>query len=241
MNKSSQARGQENPATRALVISTLAFTVCFAVWTIFSIIGVRIKDELALTDTQFGLLIGMPILTEQPRACGAGHGRPLRWAAGLPQRCSAACIATFLLAFAQTYAQMLLAAGVGRPAGRSQSASPMSRASIRPAGGAPHSASSASAMSAPPSKFAAPFVLLAGGWQEVALIWAAVLGVMALVFWFATEDDPVIRERRIHGEPAPRSGRVRTAGRISASGASLSTISSRSGRSWRWRCGCRAT
>ena len=29
---------------RALWMSTLAFTVCFAVWTIFSIIGVRIKS-----------------------------------------------------------------------------------------------------------------------------------------------------------------------------------------------------
>jgi NNP family nitrate/nitrite transporter-like MFS transporter len=42
-------------------------------------------------------------------------------------------------------------------------------------------------------------VLLAGGWQDVALIWASVLGFMAFIFWFGTEDDPVIRERRIHG------------------------------------------
>ena len=50
-------------ATQALSLSTIAFTVCFAVWTIFSIIGIRIKDELGLTETEFGLLIGMPILT----------------------------------------------------------------------------------------------------------------------------------------------------------------------------------
>src|SRR5690606_6136669 len=50
-------------AARALSMSTIAFTVCFAVWTIFSIIGIRIKGELGLTDTEFGLLIGMPILT----------------------------------------------------------------------------------------------------------------------------------------------------------------------------------
>ena len=41
---------------RALAMSTVAFTVCFAVWTIFSIIGVRIKDDLGLSETQFGLL-----------------------------------------------------------------------------------------------------------------------------------------------------------------------------------------
>ena len=49
--------------TRALTNSTLAFTVCFAVWTIFSIIGIRIKQELGLNDTQFGILVATPILT----------------------------------------------------------------------------------------------------------------------------------------------------------------------------------
>ena len=49
------------------------------------------------------------------------------------------------------------------------------------------------------TKFAAPFVLLAGGWQDVALIWASVLGFMAFIFWFGTEDDPVIRERLLNG------------------------------------------
>ena len=46
-----------------LGMSTVAFTVCFAVWTIFSILGVQIKQDLGLNDTQFGLLVGTPILT----------------------------------------------------------------------------------------------------------------------------------------------------------------------------------
>ena len=53
-------RGQQQTA---LWGSTFAFTVCFAVWTIFSIIGVQIKQELGLNDTQFGLLVATPILT----------------------------------------------------------------------------------------------------------------------------------------------------------------------------------
>ena len=48
---------------RALWFSTFAFTVCFAVWSIFAIIGIQIKKDLGLTDTQFGLLVGTPILT----------------------------------------------------------------------------------------------------------------------------------------------------------------------------------
>src|ERR1700733_11279729 len=53
----------ETTRERALWMSTVAFTVCFAVWTIFSIIGIRIKQELGLNETQFGLLVGTPILT----------------------------------------------------------------------------------------------------------------------------------------------------------------------------------
>ena len=37
--------------TSALVMSTVAFTVCFAVWTIFSIIGIQIKKDLGLSET----------------------------------------------------------------------------------------------------------------------------------------------------------------------------------------------
>src|SRR5689334_9303685 len=49
--------------TRALALSTFAFTVCFAVWTIFAIIGVQIKKDLGLSDFAFGLLAGTPILS----------------------------------------------------------------------------------------------------------------------------------------------------------------------------------
>src|SRR3546814_8623422 len=52
--------GQQN---KILGMSTLAFTVCFAVWTIFSIMGIRIKQDLGLSDAEFGLLVGTPILT----------------------------------------------------------------------------------------------------------------------------------------------------------------------------------
>ena len=49
--------------TKNLTVSTIAFTVCFAVWTIFSIIGIKIKQNLGLNDTEFGLLVATPILT----------------------------------------------------------------------------------------------------------------------------------------------------------------------------------
>ncbi|MGZ8228906.1 MAG: MFS transporter, partial [Burkholderiales bacterium] len=43
--------------------STLSFTVCFAVWMMFAVIGIPIKQDLGLNETQFGLLAATPVLT----------------------------------------------------------------------------------------------------------------------------------------------------------------------------------
>ena len=45
-------------AYSVLLVSTLAFTVCFTVWTMFGVIGIPIRRQLGLNNTQFGLLIG---------------------------------------------------------------------------------------------------------------------------------------------------------------------------------------
>ena len=52
------------------------------------------------------------------------------------------------------------------------------------------------------TKFFAPFVMVAYGWQMVAQVWAAGIAIMAVVFWFTTTDDPVLRARRARGEKA---------------------------------------
>src|SRR5512137_1725993 len=46
-----------------VVMSTLAFTVCFAIWMMFAVIGIPIKKMLDLNATQFGLLTATPVLT----------------------------------------------------------------------------------------------------------------------------------------------------------------------------------
>jgi NNP family nitrate/nitrite transporter-like MFS transporter len=57
----------------------LHLPMCFAVWTIFSIIGVQIKEELGLSDTEFGLLVGTPILTGSLIRLVSGYlGGPIR-------------------------------------------------------------------------------------------------------------------------------------------------------------------
>ena len=197
---------QDNAPARALAMSTIAFTVCFAVWTIFSIIGVRIKQELGLSETQFGLLVGTPILTGSLVRIVLGvwtdrfGGRLVYTATML-----AAAVATFLLAFAHTYTQMLIAAlGVGLAGGSfAVGVAYVSRFFPARKQGTALGIFGVGNVGAAVTKFVAPFVLLAWGWQSVALLWSAALVVMALVFWFTTGDDPVIRERRA-GRGAPR-------------------------------------
>ena len=43
--------------------STTAFTVCFMVWMMFAVIGIPIKENLGLNETQFGVLVALPVLT----------------------------------------------------------------------------------------------------------------------------------------------------------------------------------
>src|SRR5690625_3664774 len=50
-------------SNRMLWLSTIAFTLCFAVWTIFSIIGIEIRQELNLSEFEYGVLIATPVLT----------------------------------------------------------------------------------------------------------------------------------------------------------------------------------
>jgi NNP family nitrate/nitrite transporter-like MFS transporter len=192
---------------RALTLSTIAFTVCFAVWTIFSIIGVSLKAELGLSETQFGLLIGTPVLTGSLVRVFLGiltdrmGGRIVYTLTML-----AAALATFLLTFAQTYEQFLLAAlGVGM-AGGSFAVGVAYVSRFYPAGkqGTALGIFGVGNVGAAVTKFLAPFIMLAWGWQSVALIWAAALVVMAVVFWLTTEDDPVIVQRRKTGA-APKS------------------------------------
>src|SRR3546814_11193453 len=48
---------------KVLGASTISATACFAAWTIFSIIGLEAKVQLGLSETEFGLLVGVPILS----------------------------------------------------------------------------------------------------------------------------------------------------------------------------------
>ena len=196
-------RAQQNTA---LGMSTFAFTICFAVWTIFSIIGVRIQQELGLTDTQLGLLAGTPILTGSLVRILLGiwtdqvGGRVMYVITML-----LAAVATVLLSYATTYEMMLLAAlGLGLAGGSfAVGVAYVSKWYPPEQQGTALGIFGAGNIGAAVTKFVAPFVMVAMGWQWVALIWAAALAITAIVFWFTTEDDPELRQRRATGVRAP--------------------------------------
>jgi NNP family nitrate/nitrite transporter-like MFS transporter len=193
--------------SRALWMSTVAFTVCFAVWTIFAIIGIQIKQQLGLNETQFGLLVGTPILTGSLVRIFLGiwtdqyGGRRIYTVVML-----AAAVATFLLVYAHTYIQFLIAAlGVGIAGGSfAVGIAYVSRWFPPTKQGTALGIFGAGNVGAAVTKFCAPFVLVAYGWQTTAQVWAAGIGIMGVVFWFFTKEDPVELARRAKGE-RPRS------------------------------------
>jgi MFS transporter, NNP family, nitrate/nitrite transporter len=187
----------------ALWMSTIAFTVCFAVWTVFSIIGIQIKSDLGLNETQFGLLVGTPILTGSLVRIFLGiwtdqYGGRLVYTITM----LSAAVATWLLTYATTYPQMLIAAlGVGIAGGSfAVGIAYVSRWYPIEKQGTALGIFGAGNVGAAVTKFLAPFVLVAYGWHMVAQVWAVAIALMAIVFWFTTSDDPVLRARQARGE-----------------------------------------
>lgn len=192
---------------RALWLSTFAFTACFAVWMIFSIIGIQIKAQLGLNDTQFGLLIATPVLTGSLIRVFLGIWADQfggRRVLTLVMLCGAA--ATWLLTYAATYPQFLLAALFVGIAGGSFSVGVAYVSSWFPADrqGTALGVFGAGNIGAAVTKLLAPLVMVAAGWIMVAKLWAVGLAVAAVIFYLFTREDPALAGRRRSGaRPMP--------------------------------------
>ncbi|MDO9710809.1 nitrate/nitrite transporter [Paracraurococcus lichenis] len=191
--------------TRALWSSTAAFTVCFAAWTIFSILGIQAKRDLGLTDFQFGLLVGTPILTGSLIRLVLGI-----WADQYGGRrvfalvMLAAAAATWMLSYAYDYTTFLLAAlGVGIAGGSfSVGVAYVSKWYPKERQGTALGIFGAGNVGSAVTKFLAPSVMLAFGWHALAQIWAVALAVTAVLFFLTTKDDPDLAARRARGAQA---------------------------------------
>lgn len=189
--------------TGVLTAATLAFTACFAVWTIFSIIGIELKQNLALTETEFGLLLSTPILTGSLSRIFLGvwadqyGGRIVFFLLML-----ATSGAVWILTSAQTYPMLLLAAlGVGLAGGSfAVGIAYVSRWYSESQQGTALGIFGVGNVGAAITNFGAPYLLIAFGWVNVAKIYAVTLAVMAFIFWFTTSDDPTTKERKEKGQ-----------------------------------------
>jgi len=187
---------------RALGLSTLAFTVCFAVWTIFSIIGVKIKQDLGLSETQFGLLVATPVLTGSLSRVFLGiwtdqlGGRIM-----LPLQMLVTAISVWLLASVHTYSMFLMAAlGLGLAGGSFIiGIAYVSRWFPAKAQGTALGIFGAGNVGAAITNFAAPFLVIALGWEDTARVYAVVLVAMAVIFYLVAKEDPVRQKQKITG------------------------------------------
>lgn len=188
-------KGAQN---RALAISTFAFTLCFAVWTIFSIIGIKLKQDFGLSDTQLGLLMATPILTGSISRLFLGIWTDRfggRRVFSILMLITAACV--YLLTFATSYYLLLVGAlGVGLAGGGFIVGVTYTSAWFEPGKqGTALGIFGAGNVGAAITNFGAPFLLVALGWQNTALVYATVMAVMGVAFLFLAKEDPLASER----------------------------------------------
>ena len=180
---------------RVLVSSTFAFTICFAVWMIFAVLGIPIKAQLGLSETEFGLLAAMPVLTGSLVRVPLGiwtdryGGRPVFFVLML-----LAVVPIWLLSYATQYWQFLvLALFVGLTGGSFSVGTPyvarwFPRSKQGLAMGVFGAGNSGSAI----TKFVAPALIAAAGgaWVIVPQVYAVALLVTAILFWLFSASDP---------------------------------------------------
>lgn len=187
----------------ALGLSTLAFTICFAVWTIFSIIGVKIKQDLGLSETQFGILVATPVLTGSISRIFLGiwteqfGGRII-----FPLQMLTTAVACFLLSTVNTYSMFLVAAlGVGLAGGSFiVGVTYVSHWFPKSRQGTALGIFGAGNVGAAVTNFGAPFLVTSLGWEQTAQIYAVILAIMAVVFFLVARNDPLSATRRKAGE-----------------------------------------
>ncbi|MGB5065409.1 MAG: MFS transporter [Candidatus Competibacter sp.] len=183
-------------------MNTLAFAVNFAVWTMFSIIGIRIKQQLNLSETEFGLLVATPILT----------GSLVRLPLGILTDRFGGRIVFFIqmilvaipiygLAFATQYWQYLTLglfvglAGGSFATGIAYTSAWFSKERQGTAMGIFGAGNAGSAI----TNLVAPLLVVAYGWRMVPQVYSIAMLVMAVIFWFFTYPDPKTEERKKSG------------------------------------------
>ena len=184
---------QRTKQLSVLTMNTVGFTACFAVWVMFSIIGIPIKMGLNLSDTQFGILAATPILTGSILRLPLGMmtdkfgGRPVFF-----WLMATIIVPLFLVSKATEYWQFIIlglfigCAGASFSVGIAYTARWFTKETSGFAMGIFGAGNAGAAL----TKFVAPSIVVAMGWEMVPVIYAIGMTIVCIFFWFFTYSDP---------------------------------------------------
>ena len=184
---------KKGQALSVLIVSTLAFTVCFMVWMMFGVIGIPIRKTLGLNATEFGLLMATPVLT------GSLIRVPLGiWTDKYGGRIVMAVLmaltvpAIWLMSYATAYWHFLaIGLFVGLAGGSFSVGTPyVARWFPKNQQGFAMGVYGAGNSGAAVNKFVAPALVVAFGWTMVPLVYAAIMMGTVILFWFFSYSDP---------------------------------------------------
>jgi MFS transporter, NNP family, nitrate/nitrite transporter len=185
-----------------LAMNTFGFTVMFAVWVIFAIVGIQIRKELGLTETQFAVLVALPVLTGSLLRLPIGMATD--WFGGRPlftALLASTAVPLLLLTVAHSYWQYLaLGLWIGL-AGTSFAVGIAYTSAWFPERlqgtalgifGAGNTGASVTKLLAPALMTVIPaggLGLIPGGWRFVPFVYAAMVLVAAAIYWSFTYTD----------------------------------------------------
>jgi MFS transporter, NNP family, nitrate/nitrite transporter len=180
-------------ALSVLIVSTLAFTVCFMVWMMFAVIGIPLKKTLGLNATEFGLLTAMPVLSGSLTRVPLGI-----WTDKYGGRIVMAGIlaitvpAIWLMAYAtQFWHFLVIGLVVGLAGGSFSVGTPyVARWFPRKRQGFAMGVFGAGNSGAAVNKFIAPALVVAFGWTMVPHVYAAIMLGTLVIFWLFSYSDP---------------------------------------------------
>jgi NNP family nitrate/nitrite transporter-like MFS transporter len=185
-----------------LTMNTFGFTVMFAVWVIFAIVGIAIRKELDLGETEFALLVALPILTGSLLRLPIGMATD--WIGGRPiftALLASSAIPLLLLCLATQYWQYLVLGLFIGMAGTTFAVGIAYTSAWFPQRlqgtalgifGAGNTGASLTKLLAPALMAVIPaggLGLIPGGWRFVPFVYAIAVLVTATIYWTFTYTD----------------------------------------------------
>ncbi len=177
-----------------LFSSTLSFTVCFMIWMMLAVVGIKVQEEMGFNQTQYGILIALPVLSGSLIRVPLGiltdkfGGRIVLFSLMV-----ISVPAIFLMSYANQYWHFLVIGLLMGLAGGSFSVGTPYVARWFPkhqqgmAMGVFGAGNAGSAI----NKFLAAWLIVTyGTWQIVPTVYSAIMLATAILFWFTSYHDP---------------------------------------------------